>query len=84
MYCTYCGIQNTDDANFCFNCGKAISPWPSEAIEQKTEESELQETQDESESKESEDKKSASTKQTIIILVVLIVFFSLIFRCLTN
>ena len=22
MYCIYCGSQNTDDANFCSNCGK--------------------------------------------------------------
>ena len=25
MYCTYCGTQNADDANFCSNCGRALS-----------------------------------------------------------
>ena len=32
MYCTYCGSQNTDDANFCFNCGKELSRSPTEEV----------------------------------------------------
>jgi hypothetical protein len=31
MYCKNCGAQNKDDAQFCRNCGKAISIAPHEA-----------------------------------------------------
>ena len=62
MYCTCCGVQNTDDANFCINCGKAISRRPSEAIEQRTEESELQETHDEPELQMSQEETSSRVK----------------------
>ena len=30
MYCTSCGSQNPDNANFCSNCGREISVQPSE------------------------------------------------------
>ena len=40
MYCTYCGVQNTDDANFCLNCGKELSHSPTEeVVESRTDES---------------------------------------------
>ena len=32
MYCTYCGVQNGVDANFCFNCGKELSRRPTEEV----------------------------------------------------
>ena len=32
MYCVHCGVQNVDDANFCFNCGKELSCSPTEEV----------------------------------------------------
>ena len=88
VYCTYCGVQNTDDANFCFSCGKAIGPRPSEAIEQKTEESELQETQEEPELQETQEEtsnnKSEGNVSFIIFMIVLFIIVVAVVRCVTN
>ena len=33
VYCTYCGVQNPDEANFCSNCGKETSK-PTEEVDE--------------------------------------------------
>ncbi len=39
MYCIYCGVQNTDGANFCSNCGKEMISRPTEeVVESRTDE----------------------------------------------
>ena len=42
MYCTHCGVQNADDANFCSSCGKETSSRSTETVEHRTDEPQQQ------------------------------------------
>lgn len=75
MFCTNCGVKNSDDACFCSECGKRINVQTSSMEENRMEEIQSQKIDSSQKSRTEKLKESVSVYFSLIGVILLILFF---------